>query len=97
MTSNVIPLSKRKKVPKYTYLVVVMICVLTSMALLVVSFRLGTIGLALSVTLALMLRAGVAEDRVGLLAVRTAKIDIATLMTLSIVLFVLALIVPGPV
>ena len=76
-------------------LAVVLGCMLGS--LLVVAggrFRGGTVLLALSVLLAMVLRALLAERSAGLLAVRTRWLDVLTLATLGGGLLVLALIVP---
>ncbi|MFN8125701.1 MAG: DUF3017 domain-containing protein [Candidatus Nanopelagicales bacterium] len=66
------------------------------LGLLLVDFRLGTVIVALSVVLALVLRIVLPTRRAGLLVVRTRTIDVTVLSVLAGGLLLLALIVPAP-
>lgn len=59
-------------------------------------FRVGSLILAASLVLALVLRAVLPADRVGMLAVRSKTVDLAVLGSLSAALVVFALWVPPP-
>jgi hypothetical protein len=59
-------------------------------------FRAGTVVIALSVVLAMVLRGGLSERRAGLLVVRSRWVDVFTMGLLGVSLTVLALVVPPP-
>lgn len=59
-------------------------------------FRVGSVLLSTSVFLALLLRAFLPDDDVGLLAVRKKSIDVSVLTVLSIALIGLTIWVPPP-
>ena len=59
-------------------------------------FRLGTVIVAASVVLAMVLRAVLSQQRAGLLVVRSRLVDVLTLGVFGVGLTVLALIVPPP-
>ena len=58
-------------------------------------FRRGVVLMAAAVVFAGWLRALLPESRIGLLRVRSRRIDVAALFTLGVGLLVLALAVPG--
>ena len=59
-------------------------------------FRLGSLMLAGSLVLAFVLRLALPADRVGMLAVRSKRVDLAVLGTLAAALVIFALWVPPP-
>lgn len=59
-------------------------------------FRLGSLMLAASLVLAFVLRLLLPADRIGMLAVRSKRVDLVVLGTLAAALVVFALWVPPP-
>ena len=59
-------------------------------------FRLGSLMLAASLVLAFVLRLVLPADRIGMLAVRSKRVDLVVLGTLAAALVVFALWVPPP-
>jgi hypothetical protein len=59
-------------------------------------FRRGTVVLSFGITLALFLRILLPNDRAGLLAVRSKKVDVVVLAALAAATSVMSLWVPPP-
>lgn len=59
-------------------------------------FRIGSLVLAASLVLAFVLRLVLPQDRVGMLAVRSKRVDLVVLGSLAAALVVFALWVPPP-
>ena len=77
---------------------------LTVLAMIVVAlgfvaadrFRVGSVLLALALVYALALRAALPEDSLGLLVVRSRRVDLMVLSAMAVSLMILALWVPPP-
>lgn len=75
----------------------VLACVAASLVTVALDrFRLGSLMLAGSLVLAFVLRLALPADRVGMLAVRSKRVDLAVLGTLAAALVIFALWVPPP-
>jgi Protein of unknown function (DUF3017) len=96
LPSNVIALRGVPPKARYGPPVLVLSVMAVGLGLILVDFRLGTLIVALSVVLALVLRIVLPTRRAGLLVVRTRTIDVTVLSILSGGLLLLALIVPAP-
>lgn len=72
----------------YAGVVVSLLCVV------LVDFRLGAVGLSLSVLLAMALRWRLSDADAGMLRVRRRRVDLTMLGVLGTVLLILALVVP---
>ena len=76
---------------------VVLAGVIASLAVVALDrFRLGSLMLAASLVLAFFLRLVLPADQVGMLAVRSKRVDLVVLGTLAAALVVFALWVPPP-
>lgn len=72
----------------YAGVVVSLLCVV------LVDFRVGAVGLSLSVLLAMALRWRLSDAEAGMLRVRRRRVDLTVLGVLGTVLLILALVVP---
>ena len=76
---------------------VVLACVVASLAVVALDrFRLGSLMLAASLVLAFFLRLVLPDDRAGMLAVRSKRVDLVVLGTLAAALVAFSLWVPPP-
>jgi hypothetical protein len=76
---------------------VVLVGVVAALAIVAVDrFRIGSLVLAASLVLAFVLRLVLPQDRVGMLAVRSRRVDLVVLGSLAAALVVFALWVPPP-
>ena len=76
---------------------VVLVSVVASLIVVALDrFRLGSLMLAASLVLAFILRLVLPADQVGMLAVRSKRVDLVVLGTLAAALLVFALWVPPP-
>lgn len=76
---------------------VVLVAVAASLTIVALDqFRVGSLMLAASVTLAFVLRLALPGDRAGMLAVRSRSVDLVVLGTLAAALLIFALWVPPP-
>ncbi|MDZ7578365.1 MAG: DUF3017 domain-containing protein [Candidatus Nanopelagicales bacterium] len=87
---------RKRVVPKYLPLTLVVAGAAVSLGLLLVDFRLGVVGLAASVLVAFILRMVMSDSDAGLLVVRSSRVDLVILAVLASSLLVLAVIVPAP-
>ena len=75
----------------------VLVGVVAALAIVAVDrFRIGSLVLAASLVLAFVLRLVLPQDRVGMLAVRSRRVDLVVLGSLAAALVVFALWVPPP-
>lgn len=93
---TVVEFRRRRGVPTYLPLTLVVAGVAVSLGLLLVDFRLGAVGLALCVAAAFVLRLVLSDADAGLLAVRSRRVDLVFLGAMAVALLVLAVIVPAP-
>jgi hypothetical protein len=78
-------------------LAVVLLGVVASLGVVALDrFRLGSLMLAASLVLAFVLRLVLPNDRAGMLAVRSKRVDLIVLGTLGGALVIFALLVPPP-
>jgi len=78
-------------------IVVVLACVVASLAVVALDrFRLGSLMLAASLVLAFFLRLVLPDNRAGMLAVRSKRVDLVVLGTLAAALVAFSLWVPPP-
>ncbi|MGA0010311.1 MAG: DUF3017 domain-containing protein [Candidatus Nanopelagicales bacterium] len=76
---------------------VVLVGVVAALAIVALDhFRIGSLVLAASLVLAFVLRLVLPQDRVGMLAVRSRRVDLVVLGSLAAALVVFALWVPPP-
>lgn len=78
-------------------IVLVLACVVASLAVVALDrFRLGSLMLAASLVLAFFLRLVLPDNRAGMLAVRSKRVDLVVLGTLAAALVAFSLWVPPP-
>ncbi|MCB0919015.1 MAG: DUF3017 domain-containing protein [Actinobacteria bacterium] len=94
--SNVVQMPRKRRTPAILPLASVVIAACVSLGLLIVSFRIGALGLAMSVALALGFRTLLSDEAAGLLRVRSRPVDLCVLGALTALLLLLAIIVPDP-
>ncbi len=96
--ASVHPLPQRRK-PRFAQWPIALVFLGIGISLVLIGtdhFRRGSIGLAVSVLLAVFLRLFLPNSTAGMLVVRSKSVDVAVLGFLGVILTIFALWVPAP-